>query len=150
MLQPLLLLENESDPESVTSLDTSSLPSSLQQLQHKKKLNTTQKLILLLFCALFFQCSEIKLCKAITHIENRIANTNAKSDSVCDQANPNCLRRVHGKRSHTCLEIESKYNFKLKKGRDNVKQLILFTRNGESHIQRDKTCSRGLWPPNIS
>ena len=32
MLQPLLLLENVLDPESVTSLETSSLPSSSQQL----------------------------------------------------------------------------------------------------------------------
>ena len=39
MLQPLLLLENVSDPESVKSLDNSSLPSSSQQLEQKKKLN---------------------------------------------------------------------------------------------------------------
>ena len=37
MLQPLLLLENVSDPK---SLDNSPLPSSSQQLQHNKKLNT--------------------------------------------------------------------------------------------------------------
>ena len=53
MLQLLLLLENVSDPESVKSLDTSSQPSPLQQLQHKRKLNVTQKLILLLFLRLF-------------------------------------------------------------------------------------------------
>ena len=39
MLQPLLLLENVSDPELVKSLDNSSLPSSSQQLKQKKKLN---------------------------------------------------------------------------------------------------------------
>ena len=55
-LQPLLLLENVSDSESVTSLYTSSLPSALRQLQHKK-LNTTLKLILLLFLRPFLTMS---------------------------------------------------------------------------------------------
>ena len=51
-----------------------------------------------------------------------MANTNAKSDSVCDRANANCLQlfatllSVYGKRSRTSLEIESKYNlFQIKK-----------------------------------
>ena len=49
-------------------------------------------------------------------MENRITNTNTKSDSVCNGPNANCLQlfatllRVFGKRSRTCLEIESKYN----------------------------------------
>ena len=78
-------------------------------------------------------------------MENRIANTNAKSDSVCDQANQ------YGKRSRTSLEIESKYNlFEIKKKeRDNMERLISFTRNGESPIKREKTCLQALWPPNI-
>ena len=40
MLQPLLLLKILSDRKSVQSLDNFFLPSSSQQLQHKKKLNT--------------------------------------------------------------------------------------------------------------
>ena len=90
-------------------------------------------------------------------MENRIANTSAKSDSACDQANANCLQlfatllRVYGKRSHTCLEIDSKYNlFQIKKKKDNMERLISFTRNGESRIKREKTCLQALWPPNIN
>ena len=61
------------------------------------------------------------------------------------------LLRVYGKRSRTCLEIESKYNlFQIKEKKDNVELLISFTRNGESRIKGEKTCSRSLWPPNIN
>ena len=92
-------------------------------------------------------------------MEKRIAKKkkNAKSDSVCDRANANCLRLfatllpVYGKRSRICLEIESKCNlFQLKKERDNIERLISFTRNGETHIKREKVCSQALWPPNIN
>ena len=41
-------------PESVTSLDNCSLPSSAQQLQQKKKLSTTQKTFGLQAPSLFF------------------------------------------------------------------------------------------------
>ena len=91
MLQPLLLLKNVLDLESVTSLDT-------------------------------------------PRIWKTGSQTNAKSDchSVCDRPNAvcNCLRRCYvymGKRSHTCLEIESKYNFfQIKKKKKETTRSDLF------------------------
>ena len=77
--------------------------------------------------------------KAITHMENIIANTNAQSDSVCDRANANCFRlfatllRVYAKRSRTCLEIESKYNLlKLLKRKCYMRESLSF----RIHIRR--------------
>ena len=84
-------------------------------------------------------------------MEKRIAKKNkkAKSDSVCNRANANCLQLllpVYGRRSQICLEIESKCNlFQLTKERDNIERLISFTRNGETHIKGEKICSQALW-----
>ena len=80
-----------SDPESVTSLDNSFLPSSLQQPQHKKKL-ARRKNLLFTSAVFYFRALFYELRKAITHVENRIANTIEKSDSVCDQAIANYFR----------------------------------------------------------
>ena len=74
-------------------------------------------------------------------------------DQVTHSNHARCYLFMHGKRSHTCLEIESKYDLfqmKKKKERDNMEGLISFTRNGESRIKREKTCLRALWPPNIN
>ena len=42
----------------------------------------------------FSLCHEMRLGKTITHMENRIANTIAKCEGVCDRAIANRLRTV--------------------------------------------------------
>ena len=89
--------------------------------------------------------SQIRLCTVITHMENRIANNRKATLFAIEPSQTVCnVTCTYGNRSCTCLEVESKHNsFQIiKKERDNMEWIILFTRNGESHIEREKTCLR--------
>ena len=94
----------------MTSLDTSSLPSSLQQFQHKKLIKTQKTNSAFIFAHSSYDVTRSSYAKQSRIWKTGVANTNAKSDSVCDRVKASCLQlfatllRVYGKRSRTSLE----------------------------------------------